>query len=70
MLNQLNLSIMLIKVIIPIQSHLSDALIETDFAIDTDKTRIRFTKWLLNKFSDNLNVEVDIEKEFELFKNQ
>ena len=61
---------MLIKVIIPIQSHLSDALIESDFAPETVQTRIRFVKWLLNKFGDNLNKEVDIEKEFELFKNK
>lgn len=56
-----------IKLSMTIQSHLSDALIELEFAPETVKTRLRFIKWLINKFEGNLDQEVDIEAEYKLF---
>ena len=52
---------------IVIQSHLSDSLIETSFNIKQANERIRFVKYLINRFGDDIQQEVDIEKVYSDF---
>lgn len=57
------------KVKIIIQSHLSDAIVEVTFDPETAQKRIRFAKYLINKFEKNLDEEIDAQKEFSIFLN-
>ena len=52
---------------IVIQSHLSDSLIETSFNPEQANLRIRFVKYLINRFSDDINQRVDIDKVYSKF---
>ncbi len=52
---------------IVIQSHLSDSLIETSFNPEQANLRIRFVKYLINRFSDDINQRVDIDKVYSEF---
>jgi predicted lipase len=52
---------------IVIQSHLSDSLIETSFNVEQANLRIRFVKYLINRFGDDINQRVDIDKVFNEF---
>ena len=52
---------------IVIQSHLSDSLIETSFNVEQANLRIRFVKYLINRFSDDINQRVDIDKVYSEF---
>ena len=53
---------------IVIQSHLSDSLIETSFNPEQANLRIRFVKYLINRFVDDINQRVDIDKVYSKFK--
>jgi hypothetical protein len=53
---------------IVIQSHLSDSLIETSFNPEQANLRIRFVKYLINRFGDDINQRVDIDKVYSKFK--
>ena len=64
------------KVSMVVQNHLSDALVELSFFSqlkeeDRNITRLRlnFVKWLTSRFSDNLEQEIDPDKEYTLFYN-
>jgi hypothetical protein len=52
---------------IVIQSHLSDSLIETSFNPEQANLRIRFVKYLINRFDDDINQRVDIDKVYSEF---
>lgn len=59
---------MSITLSIVIQSHLSDSLIETSFNPEQANLRIRFVKYLINRFGDDINQRVDIDKVYSKFK--
>ena len=59
---------MSVTLAIVIQSHLSDSLIETSFNPEQANLRIRFVKYLINRFGDDINQRVDIDKVYSKFK--
>ena len=53
---------MKVKVDTVVHSHLSDSLMEIGFLPKQANKRIRFVKFLISRFGDDLNQEVDIDK--------
>lgn len=55
-----------------IMSHLSDVQEANSMGLSRIhiNAEINFVKFLILKYGDNLNVKIDPEKEFELFKNR
>jgi hypothetical protein len=51
-----------VTVDIVIHSHLSDSLMEMSFLQEQAHKRIRFVKFLLSRFGDDLQQEIEIEK--------
>ena len=56
-----------LRVSIAIQSHLSDAMIEMEFAPEMAMYRLRFVKYLVNMFPET-DKKVDIDAVYEQFK--
>tara|TARA_R110002096_G_scaffold27031_1_gene83084 strand:+ start:668 stop:862 length:195 start_codon:yes stop_codon:yes gene_type:complete len=54
----------LVTVDMVIHSHLSDSLIEISFLPEQAEKRIRFVKFLISRFGDDLQQKVNIEKEW------
>ncbi len=50
-----------------VQSHLSDALIETAFYPKQANNRIRFVKFLISKLRGKLDTQIDPEAMYEVF---
>jgi hypothetical protein len=57
----------MVRLSIVIQSHLSDSLIETSFNVEQANHRIRFVKYLINRFGDDIQQEVDIDEVYSTF---